>query len=95
MVETSTSRDIQAGVSQGSVLSPTLYSLYTNYAPQTPGVYRWYMYIYNRSQKGLCSQKPTAQSHLIGVVVWALEDKINEDKTQTIYFSHRRRQVEA
>jgi hypothetical protein len=37
--EMSTPRDIQAGVPQSSVLSPTLYSLYINDAPQTPGVY--------------------------------------------------------
>jgi hypothetical protein len=37
--EMSTPRDIQAGVPQGSVLSPTLYTLYTNDTPQTLGVY--------------------------------------------------------
>jgi hypothetical protein len=35
----STPRDIQAGVSQGSVLSPTFYSIYIIDRPQTPGVY--------------------------------------------------------
>jgi hypothetical protein len=32
-------RDIQSEVPQGSVLSPTLYSLYINYMPQTLEVY--------------------------------------------------------
>jgi hypothetical protein len=32
-------RDIRAGVVQSSILSPTLYSLYINVTPQTPGVY--------------------------------------------------------
>jgi hypothetical protein len=37
--EMSTPREMRAGVPQGSVLSPTLYNMYINDAPQTPGVH--------------------------------------------------------
>jgi hypothetical protein len=37
--EKSTPREMQAGMPQGSVLSPTLYSLYINNAPQSPSVH--------------------------------------------------------
>jgi hypothetical protein len=35
----STPREMRTGVLQDSVLSPTLYIMYINDAPQTPGVY--------------------------------------------------------
>jgi hypothetical protein len=37
--EISTQNDIQSGLPQGSILSPTLYNVYTNDMPETPGVY--------------------------------------------------------
>jgi retron-type reverse transcriptase len=37
--EMSTPRVMQAGVPQGSVLSPTLFNMYNNDAPQTNGVH--------------------------------------------------------
>jgi hypothetical protein len=64
----STPRDIQSGIPQGSVLSPTLYGTYINDTPQTPDVSiglfadDLYTRICDRPQRGLCSQKGTARS---------------------------------
>jgi hypothetical protein len=61
-------RNIQAEVTQVPLLSPTLYSLYINDTPQTSGVYLGLfaddtcIFICDRTQGGLCSQKAAARA---------------------------------
>jgi hypothetical protein len=94
----STAREMQAGVPQGFVLSPTLF--YINDTPRTPGVNlalfandtclyateRKEAYVIRKLQRGLDEIETWCER-------WNI--KINEDKTQAIYFSHRIRTPES
>jgi hypothetical protein len=85
---------MQAGVPQGSVLSPTLFNMYINGAPQTRDVHlalfaddtclyatdRKEGFIVRKLQRGLSSMETWCER-------WNI--KIYEDKTRGIYFSRR------
>jgi len=64
--------------------------------PRSPASFLcyWYVSIHNRSQIMLCSQKAATWPHFNGVVVWALEHKIKEDRTWAMCLPHRRKLVE-
>jgi hypothetical protein len=95
-----TPKEIQAGVPQGSVLATTLYSLYINDTPLTPGVHlalfaddtclyttdRRESNVFRKLQRGLNTLEEWCEK-------WNI--KINEDKTRAVYFSKRLRSVES
>jgi hypothetical protein len=93
-------REIQAGVPQGSVRSPLLYNLYINDALQTPGtqlaLFADDTCIYATDRKeGFTVRK--LQRGLTAMEAWCerWNIKINEDKTQAIYFSRGIKPVES
>jgi hypothetical protein len=83
-------------VPQGSVLSLTLYNLYINDTPQTPCVNLAIfsddtcLYATDRKEGDVLRK---IQRGLDSMAAWCVRwiIKLNEDKTQAIYFTHRNR----
>jgi hypothetical protein len=96
----STPRIIKAGVPQGSVLSHTLFNMYINETPQAIGVHLALfaedtcLYVTDRKE-GYVLRK--LHCGLNSTVEWSKRRniRINEDKTQAIYFSHKSRPPES
>jgi hypothetical protein len=98
--EMSMPRAMQAGVPQGSVLSPNLFNMYINDAPQTHGVHLALyaedtcLYATDRKEDFVVGKLQRGPSSM---ETWCefLNIKINKDKTQGIYFCYRRRPPES
>lgn len=88
----SSDRNIEAGLQQGSILAPTLYSLYTNDCPRTDLT----TLLLYADDTGLVATAPHhnsvasfLQHHLDKIEDWCTKwkIKINPEKTQAIYFT--------
>jgi hypothetical protein len=96
----STPREMQAGVSEDSVLFPTLYNMYIYGVTQTPGVHLTLfaddtcLYVTNRKE-GFVVRKFQRGLSLMETWCEPWNIKISEDKSQGIYFSRRHRQPES
>jgi hypothetical protein len=88
---------MQAGVPQGSGMSPTPYNLYINDTPQTHGVH---LAIFaggtclyaTKCKEGYVLRKLQHSLNSVASCCDRWNVKINEEKIRTIYFSHRIRQ---
>jgi hypothetical protein len=93
--EMSTPREMRTGVLQGSVQSPTLYNVYINDAPQSPGVYLDLCAdetcLYATDQKEIFVVRKFQRGSSMQTWCESWNIKINEVKTQGIYFSRSRR----
>jgi hypothetical protein len=98
--EMSTPKIMQAEVPQGFILSLTLFNMYINDTPQTIGVHLALfaddtcLYVTERKESYVLRK---LQRELNSMAEWSnrWNIKINEDKTQAIYFSHRIRPPES
>jgi hypothetical protein len=89
--EMSTSRVMQAGVPQGSVLFPTVFNMYINNATQIHGLNLALF------ADDTCLYATVRKDGLSSVKTWCVHwgIKINEDKSEGIYFSRSRRPPES
>jgi hypothetical protein len=98
--EMSAPRDNQTGMPQGSVLSPTSYSIYINDTPQTFVVCQGFFaddtcaYATDR-KKGYVLRKLQRGLSVVETRCERWNTKINEDKIQANYFSHKLRSLKA
>jgi hypothetical protein len=96
----STPNEMRAMVPEGYILSPTLYNMYINDSPQTPGVYLALfaddtpLYATDRKQNFVVRK---LQCGLNSIEKWCdrWNTKINEDKTRGNYFYRSRRPPES